>query len=237
MTAEHFEAVAEGYAAARPTYPAELFDALELRAGLRVLEIGPGTGQATRDLAARGVELTCYEQGPTLAAMTAAAVPSARVINAPAATATGSYDLVCGFTSLHWLGDDLWPLAHRLLVPGGRLAHIGTLQVTVDPDSFGPLEPVFRRHFGWFHPPPHLEELTPLPWDEALFERSGFEVFPREARYDGAGFAKLFATYSPIGALPEPQRSEFLAELAASVDAQGGLTHRTANVLNVFTRR
>jgi SAM-dependent methyltransferase len=241
MSAAYFDGVADLYAAARPTYPAALFDAMfdgtDLTPGLRVLEIGPGTGQASRDLVGRGVDLTCYELGPTLAARTAAAVPTATVVNAPASAATGTFEVVCGFTSLHWLGEDLWPLAHRLLEPGGRLAHIGTIQYTAEPDWFGPLEPVFRRAFDGFQLPPRLSELSPLPWDEALFDRVAFEVFPRSARYDGAAFARLHATYSPVGILPESDREPFLADLAAAVDAQGGIIHTTANVLNVFTRR
>jgi SAM-dependent methyltransferase len=55
---ETFDEDAERYERARPGYPAELLDDLAaltgLRAGDRVLEIGPGTGQATVPLARRG---------------------------------------------------------------------------------------------------------------------------------------------------------------------------------------
>src|SRR5688572_14117184 len=44
----------EGYEAGRPGYPEELFRILEERASLRpgasIFEVGPGTGQATREL-------------------------------------------------------------------------------------------------------------------------------------------------------------------------------------------
>ena len=56
-----FDQDAERYDRARPGYPAELFDDLAaltgLRAGDRVLEIGPGTGQATVPLAQRGYRI------------------------------------------------------------------------------------------------------------------------------------------------------------------------------------
>ena len=46
-----FDAVADLYEAARPSYPNELFDDLvdlaELKPGARLLEIGCGTGKAT----------------------------------------------------------------------------------------------------------------------------------------------------------------------------------------------
>jgi hypothetical protein len=47
-----FEAVAE-YDAARPSDPDEVFDALGPLEGLRVLDVGAGTGLATRALIAR----------------------------------------------------------------------------------------------------------------------------------------------------------------------------------------
>ena len=54
-----FDQVPELYDRARPGYPPELFDDLELVAGLTpdssVLEIGAGTGQATRSFADRGI--------------------------------------------------------------------------------------------------------------------------------------------------------------------------------------
>ena len=51
-----FGTVVDVYDEIRPTYPDELFDAFFSLLGAQpeVLEVGPGTGQATRDLLARG---------------------------------------------------------------------------------------------------------------------------------------------------------------------------------------
>jgi SAM-dependent methyltransferase len=69
-----FDTVAELYERARPGYPAELFDELAALIGggtgdVRVLEIGPGTGQATRGLLARGWRVVALEPGAELAAV------------------------------------------------------------------------------------------------------------------------------------------------------------------------
>ena len=59
-----FGARAEAYERFRPGYPAELFDRVIAYAGRPVrsaLEIGAGTGKATRVLAARGVAVTATE--------------------------------------------------------------------------------------------------------------------------------------------------------------------------------
>jgi SAM-dependent methyltransferase len=70
---ETFDGAALNYDAVRPEYPEALFDELVHLAGLRsgdqVLEIGPGTGQASVPLASRGLRVTAVELGPNLAAV------------------------------------------------------------------------------------------------------------------------------------------------------------------------
>jgi len=81
-----FDEDAERYDRARPGYPDVLFDDLcelaQLDAGSRVLEIGCGTGQATRRFAQRGMAIVAVELGANLAAVTRrnlAAFPDTRV--------------------------------------------------------------------------------------------------------------------------------------------------------------
>jgi len=68
-----FGKVAELYDRARPSYPAKTIDALfelaQLQPGAEVLEVGAGTGKATRLLADRGVAVTALEPDPAMAAV------------------------------------------------------------------------------------------------------------------------------------------------------------------------
>jgi SAM-dependent methyltransferase len=109
-----FEEVAELYERARPGYPAELYGDLEQLAGLspgsRILEIGCGTGQATRDLIRRGYDVTCVELGPNLAEVARRAVPEAEiVVSSFEEWDPGSrrFDLVFAATSWHWIDPEL----------------------------------------------------------------------------------------------------------------------------------
>src|SRR5688500_10283875 len=110
-----FDTAAELYARARPGYPRELFDDLAASAGLqvgsaRVLEVGAGTGQATRGLLERGWSVVALEPGPELAAAARRALAGrgpADVVESTLeeweASGPGTFDLVFAATSWHWL--------------------------------------------------------------------------------------------------------------------------------------
>ena len=65
-----FDAAVAIYDEIRPRYPEAMFDDLFrlLLPGPVVLEVGPGTGQATRDLLDRGAVVHAVEIGPAMAA-------------------------------------------------------------------------------------------------------------------------------------------------------------------------
>src|SRR5207244_6782253 len=67
-----FDEDARAYDRSRPVAPSYVFDDVVDLAGLQpgsaVVEVGPGTGQATRPLAERGLRVLALEIGPQLAA-------------------------------------------------------------------------------------------------------------------------------------------------------------------------
>ena len=74
-----FDTVADVYHRVRPGYPPALFDDLfaMLPDRPRIVEVGPGTGQATRDLLARGAIVHAVELGPAMATTLRRELPSA----------------------------------------------------------------------------------------------------------------------------------------------------------------
>jgi SAM-dependent methyltransferase len=127
-----FDARAEEYRHARPAYPAAIYDLLADHCGLgpgaRVLEIGPGTGQATRELLARGAEVVAVEPGVRLAAVLAADLAGDRltIVNDRVETAPlteRAFDLVASATAFHWVQAPVaLPRLARCLREGGWLA-------------------------------------------------------------------------------------------------------------------
>lgn len=129
---ETFEGVAAMYDGARPEYPHELFDDLvglaKLPPGGRLLEVGCGTGKATRPLLERGFSVVCVELGRALAerARNNLAGMALEVHVAPFEQWDGqaeSFDLVYAATAWHWIDlETRYQKAHALLRPGGHLA-------------------------------------------------------------------------------------------------------------------
>jgi SAM-dependent methyltransferase len=132
-----FDEVAELYDRARPAYPAELYDDLARIAGLapgaRVLEIGCGTGQATRDLARRGYAITCIELGKSLAAVARRRLAEFGRVEVVTSSFEdweprgAPFDLVFAATSWHWLDPDVrYVKAAEVLAPGSVLGLVTT---------------------------------------------------------------------------------------------------------------
>ncbi|MYQ81567.1 MULTISPECIES: class I SAM-dependent methyltransferase [unclassified Streptomyces] len=126
-----FDRAAAQYAAARPSYPDALFDAVEDIAGrplrgARALDVGAGTGIATRRLLDRGARVVAVEPGPGMAAQLRRDLPDAPLVQGDGNRlpfATASADLITYAQSWHWTDPArAGAEARRVLRPGGALA-------------------------------------------------------------------------------------------------------------------
>ncbi len=202
-----FDRVAELYDRARPTYPPRVIDDVTAL-GPRILEIGPGTGQATRALVERGAEVTAVELGPNLAAIARRNVPQADVVVADFEAwepERAGFDAVASFSAFHWLDPETkYAKIARLLRPGGALAVVGVEHVRV-PGG----DPIWEEMQADYDavvpspdngPPPFVDEVGDLRTE---LEDSGFfrDVDVRRYRWDvvytGDQWIDVMRTYSP----------------------------------------
>ncbi|MEV6977582.1 class I SAM-dependent methyltransferase [Kitasatospora sp. NPDC093806] len=135
-----FGEIAEAYERFRPGYPEELARLVEAYAGRPVrtaLEIGAGTGKATRLFAGRGIAVTATEPDAAMLAVLERTAP-ADVTTQQAAfeelRPVGSYGLVYAAASLHWTRPDgRWSRVAGLLEPEGVFACFGGPVGPADP--------------------------------------------------------------------------------------------------------
>jgi SAM-dependent methyltransferase len=127
-----FGVMAEAYERFRPGYPVEVFDMVIAYAGQPVrtaLEIGAGTGKATRLFADRGVTVTATEpDGAMLSELRKHVPASVKTVQAAFEDLRPgeSYELVYAAAALHWTNPEgRWPRVAALLSPGGVFASFG----------------------------------------------------------------------------------------------------------------
>ena len=127
-----FDGVADAYARERPTYPDELVD--QACAGVHtVLEIGCGTGQLTRALVARGLDVDALDPAPNMVAAARERVPEAtyHVGRFEDFAPPRRYDAVLSASAFHWVDPRVgWARAGAALKPGGKLALMQNIGLT-----------------------------------------------------------------------------------------------------------
>lgn len=223
----HFDGVAESYAGARPPYPAALWrDVLAtglVTPGRRALELGAGSGEATRALLEHGMDVVAVEPGHRLAAILEERLPRATVIRCRAEDLdpdSGSFDLAVAATSIHWMDlGVVLPMIHRCLAPGGRLL----VWRNVFGDSVAAVTPfrreveriVARRGVKRAGRPEDAEVTADKLTGSGLFTIESLTRYAWEMDLSTAQVRALFGTFSDW----TPSEVE---HAAAEVDALGG---------------
>ena len=231
-----FDNAADTYSEIRPSYPSNMFDDLfrHLPARPRVLEVGPGTGQATRGLLDRGAIVHAIEIGSALAAKLRQVLPSHELTITVGdfehiAVDEHSMDAVFSATAYHWIS----PRAQldrpaRVLKPGGTIAIVDLNQVSSPDDKgfFAAAQHIYER-YGEGHTGP------PLPARNAVDPsiRSRFSSDPRFAdvevrnydwnqTYSASRYRKLMLSYSVTQMMEPSAREGLLDDMERFVDEQ-----------------
>ncbi len=222
------------YNKARPHYPAELFDRMievtGIQPGDNLLEIGPGTGQATAPLLERGFHIVGVELGEHLADVARHELrhyPNVEIRVGGFEDAEfdpHSFRMIFSATAFHWIKPEVkYAKTHELLIPGGHLAIIHTNHIS---DQKGDRyhersQAIYNRYWPPGKDPHHLpvpNDIKPPEFDEKLFDLIHFQVFPLTIRYSAEQYTELLDTYSPTLSLPEPERTKFLGEIKRLID-------------------
>jgi SAM-dependent methyltransferase len=224
-----FNEDAEIYDEVRPSYPAAMFDTLFEMLPVRpqIIEVGPGTGQATKDLLARGAVVHAIEIGPAMAAKLQSNLPSDRLeitiddferTNLRAANADGVFSA----TAYHWIsGQAQTDRPAAVLRPGGVVAIVDLIQVDSPDDEgfFAACQPIYERYGQGHSGPPAPTREGADPGIRRLLEADGrfrsVEVrrWDWNQTYTASEYRQLMLSYSGTHMMNEPDRSRLVEDM------------------------
>jgi SAM-dependent methyltransferase len=233
-----FDARAELYDAARPTYPdalaADVLARVAPERAARVLEIGAGTGKATLVFARRGAAVVALEPGPHMAAVLRgrAAGFDVTVVESTfeAWPLDGAFDIVMSAQAIHWVDPAVrYVKAAAALAPGGTLAVIRNEKATLERGMRDDLDAAYAR-LSWPDDDrtdedavEHARRTITAEIDASgLFGTVEARLYPWIARYTTAQYLDLLDTYSDHAILSSERRASLYEAIGSALDRRGG---------------
>lgn len=215
-----FDRIPENFDKYRPRYRKEVFQELtslvSLAPGKKVLEIGPGTGQATEPILKTGCSYTAIELGENFTSFLNdrfSACPNFRVVNGDFETwefEENAYDLVYSAATIQWIPEkNAFTKTFRMLKPGGYLAMFMTRsdESGRNPELHAEIDRVYEKHF-------HVKQRYSCKMDYKNALQYGFTNFTykewkSERTVDADAYISWISTHCEHITLEEPYKTRF----------------------------
>ncbi len=238
-----FDTIPEQFDRYRPRYSRELFDHLigyaAVGRGKRVLEIGPGTGQATDPILETGCDYHAIELGEHLYAKMLekyASFPNFHIVNDDFIThdfGERPFDMVYSAAAIQWIPEETaFSKTYELLAPGGVLAMMLTKSDYKTPNEalYQRIQELYDRYFRPDVPYTH----GGFGYDHA--GEYGFEDLQRHdfrgrREMDPDEYVAFCGTHSDHMVIPEPYRTPFFEGLRKAVAEYGRIVFEDTYVL------
>ena len=229
-----FDTIPEQFDKFRPKYSPELFQYLISYAGIgpgkAVLEIGPGTGQATDPILKTGCDYHAIELGEHLYAKMKekyGCFSNFHIVNDDFITHSfgqQSFDMIYSAAAIQWIPEETaFSKTFELLKPGGVLAMMLTEADyrTPNEDLYAKIQKLYDQYFKPDIPYTHGS----FKYDNALCY--GFTDFERHDFHgrrvmDPDEYVSFCGTHSDHMVIPEPYKTLFFEGLRKTVAENGG---------------
>jgi len=233
-----FDQVANLYRAVRADYPESLVDDVVSHAGVTpddtALEVGCGTGQATKSFARRGFPILAIDPGAEL--VRAATETLAAFDNVTFAQSTfealtakpASFRLIFAAQSWHWVAPQVrFAKAAELLSPRGSLAIFGHVPVGLPAPLLKQFERIYLSRIGQWGPPPEAWYLPSGPFkgwfDESeLFGSVEHKCYSWKWPHTTASYDAFLRTRSDHRVMELATREALFDDIAQAIDGYGG---------------
>lgn len=194
----------------------DIIDYSELDSNKTVLEIGPGTGQATEPILKTGCSYLGIELGEYLAEFTNhkfKTYDNFEIINADFEKhdfGHKKFDLVYSAATIQWIPEDIaFSKTHKILKSGGTLAMMFTRtdEKTANEDLYSKIQTVYEKYFY-----PENEYNCRINYNNAC--NYGFVDFEchnylQIREYNADEYISWIKTHAPHITLKEPNKTEF----------------------------
>jgi SAM-dependent methyltransferase len=232
-----FDAVARLYDRTRPGYPEPLFDDLAQMSGIpeggRILEIGPGPGQATLPLARRGFSILGLELGASMARLCRRNLRQFPQVEIRYMAFEdwppddGAFDMVLAATAFHWIPYKIaYPRCARTLKPNGSLALLWNFVDIPETEFFNDLRAIYRRIAPHMHlslpPELRIERQRKKIVSSGLFGPVTVCRHPWQSEYTADDYIGLLKTMSDHAILAPQIRRDIFRAIRRLINDNGG---------------
>jgi SAM-dependent methyltransferase len=245
---QSFDSVADLYDEFRPAYPQEIVDRIIVYSNLpehgRILEIGSGTGKATRLFAGRGYSIHCIEPGRNLARLAAGTLRDFPRVTFEIARfeqskePAGEFNLAISAQAFHWVSEEVgYGKVAQALKTHGTIALFWNMNPAFQGKIATELDNIYQSLVPELNGL-HIDDEQVMQERIKTINQSGFfgpvtlERFPWSRTYQTREYLGLLNTYSDHLRLKEKARQNLFKAIAAAIDAQGGsITREYVTVL------
>lgn len=244
---EQFNEIAAEYDKMRLDYPQKLYaDIFNYTnpAANTALEIGAGTGKATRPFLEYGYNVTAVEIGENLAAVLREKFADRAYFNVivsdfeSAPLEENAFDLIYSATAFHWVNASVGcPKVFRLLKSGGTFALFRYKSIPADGEAI--YEELQKAYEKFYHKPytrPDKKTYADYKSQSEIEKSFGFKsledygfqdttinLYSAEKSYSADEYLALLETFSDHRSLPKQDKSLLYTAIKNAIAGHGGL--------------
>ena len=223
-----FDTIPELFDKWRPRYCAEAFSDIIESAALsntsRMLEIGPGTGQATEPFLRSGCAYLAIELGANFTGVMRdkfGSYPNFDIVNADFEThdfGGAQFDLIFSAAAIQWIPEEIgFGRSYELLRPGGMLAMMVCKGEYKTPNEalYERIQEVYAEFFK-----PEQPYRCNLEYENTVnygFAANVVREYPSRRVYNADDYVELIKTHSDHITLGEPYRAKFFEGIRKSI--------------------
>ncbi|MBN2794658.1 MAG: class I SAM-dependent methyltransferase [Clostridia bacterium] len=236
---ETFNTVVSLYDQWRPTYCEdlyhEIFKHVTLNTESHILEIGIGTGQATKPFLDLGCQVTAVELGKDLAEFTLKKYSNYTNLKIQLGLFQDfkehdkTYDLIYSATAFHWIPEEIgYTKVFNLLKDDGVFARFANRPYKDKSNEplHQAIQGVYRKYTsgGDLGPEFDLDQSKSLAMIAMKygFKKVSYYTYQRIRTFTPTGYIALLQTYSDVINMDEDQRQGFLEAIETAIMDHGG---------------